>query len=328
MRAVLCKEFGSPTSPERVAIQDIPAPTQKPDEVIVSVRVAGISFPDVLLLQNKYQYTPTLPFTPGSELSGIIMSVGADVKGYKPGDAVIGKTKGSCAEEVAVPASKLWHLPAGVDFNSAAGFSGNYATSYYALKQRANLQPGETLLVLGASGGVGLAAVDLGRMMGARVIACASTAAKLDACKQAGADELINYETEDIYARAMQITGGKGVDVVYDPVGDRFAEPSVRSMGWNGRYLIVGFAAGAIPKISFMLPFEKRCALMGVWSGGYTQRFPRESYDNITELIAMLAAGKIRPHISGVYALENIGEAFRALANREVIGKVVITTGK
>lgn len=322
MRAVLCKEFGPP---ESLVIEEVASPQPKAGEVLVSVKAAGVSFPDVLLLQNKYQYTPVLPFSPGSELSGIVKSVGEGVAAFKPGDAVAGKARGGCAEEVLVPGNRLWHLPSGVDFNVAAGFSGNYSTSYMALRNRAQMQPGETLLVLGASGGVGLAAVDLGKMMGARVIACASSADKLAVCRQYGADELVNYDNEDLHAAAMRLTRGKGVDVIYDPVGDKYAEPAVRSMGWNGRYLIVGFAAGAVPKISFMLPFEKRCALMGVYSGGFAQNDPQGAYDLVSDVVALLAAGKIHPHISAVYPMAKTAEALRALMTRQVVGKVVVS---
>jgi NADPH2:quinone reductase len=322
MRAVLCKQFGPIDS---LVIEELPSPRPKPGEMVVTMKAGGVSFADTLKLQNKYQTTPTLPYIPGSDMAGIVKEVGEGVTQFKPGDAVLSRASGVCAEEVVVPAAKSWALPPGVDFNVAGGFIGNYATSYYALRDRARLQPGETLLVLGASGGVGLAAVNLGRMMGAQVIACASSADKLEACRQSGAHHLVNYNSEDIHEAVQRITGGKGLDVAYDPVGDRYAEPTARSMGWNGRYLIVGFAAGAIPKISFMLPFEQRFALMGVWIGGFTQRFPKESHALVTELVALLAEGRIQPLISAAYPLERTVDALQALAARQVKGKVVIT---
>lgn len=325
MRAALYKQYGSI---ENMVVEDIPSPVAGKGEIVVTVKAAGLSFPDVLTVQNKYQYKPELPFSPGFEFAGIVKQVGEGVSGFKPGDHVMGCGHQSCREELAVKAGQLWPIPAGMDFGVAAGFGMNYATTYHALKDRAELRPGETLLVLGASGGVGLAAVETGKLMGAKVIACASTREKLDTCRRFGADELINYETQDLRAEIKRITGGRGVDVCYDPVGDKFADPAVRSMAWGGRFLVVGFAGGEIPKIPLNLVLLKGCALVGVFSGDFAQREPERSYANTVELIKLVAEGKLKPLISATYPLDQTGRALADLLTRKVQGKIVVTTAR
>ncbi len=324
MRAALCKQLGSI---ESIVVEEVASPSVNKGEVVVSVKAVGIAFPDVLLVQGKYQIKFDPPFSPGFEFSGIVKAVGEGVDAFKPGDAVMGRGYQCCREEVAVDAKQLWKIPASMDFGVAAGFGMNYGTTYHALKDRGQLKAGETLLVLGASGGVGIAAVELGKLMGAKVIACASTQEKLDTCKRVGADELINYETQDLRAEIKRITGGKGVDVCYDPVGDKFADPCVRSMAWGGRYLVIGFAAGEIPKIPLNLALLKGCALVGVFWGDFARREPELAYRNTEELIRLIAAGKLKPFISATYPLERTGQALADLLTRKVQGKVVVATG-
>jgi len=326
MRAVLCKQWGPP---ESLVVENLPDLSAGPDEVVVSVKACGVAFPDVLTIQGKYQIKPAFPFSPGNEIAGIVSSVGSNITATQPGDAVLGRGKtGGCAEEVIATPENLWPLPAGVDFTVAAGFGMNYATSYHALRDRGQLKAGETLMVLGASGGVGLAAVELGKMMGARVIACASTEEKLETCRRFGADEVINYETGNLRDAVKQLTGDKGVDVIYDPVGDRFADPAVRCMAWGGRYLVVGFAAGAIPKIPLNLALLKGCSIVGVWWGGLTKADPKRANAVFAELLAMVASGKIKPYISATYPLERTGDALKDLMTRKVQGKIVVVTGR
>lgn len=325
MRAALYKQLGSI---ENMVVEDIPSPRAGKGQVVVSVKAAGISFPDVLTVQGKYQYKPKPPFSPGYEFAGIVKETGEGVTGFKSGDHVVGRGHQGCREELAVDAGQLWQIPADMDFNVAAGFGMNYATTWHALKDRAEMKPGETLLVLGASGGVGLAAVEIGKLMGAKVIACASSQAKLDTCKRYGADELVNYETQDMRAEIKRITGGRGVDVCYDPVGDKFADPAVRSMAWNGRYLVIGFAAGEIPKIPLNLVLLKGCALVGVFWGDFARREPERGYRNTVELIRLISEGKLKPLISATYPLEQTGRALADLLTRKVQGKVVVNTAR
>ena len=247
MQALLCKRHGPPGD---LVLENIPSPRPGRDELLVSIKAAAVNFPDVLMIQDKYQHKPPLPFTPGYEFAGIVKSVGADVTGISAGDAGVAIVRaGGFAEEAVVPANRFWRIPAGMDFTQAAAFPLAYGTSYHALKDRAHIKPGETLLVLGAAGGVGIAAVQLGKLMGARVIACASSDAKLETCRQHGADDVINYLKDDLRKAVKRLTDDRGVDVILDPVGGEHAESAVRSMAWDGRYLVVGFAGGAIPRI-------------------------------------------------------------------------------
>ena len=326
MKAVLCKTHGLP---ETLVVEELPSPVAGPKQVVVSVKACGVNFPDTLIIQNLYQFKPALPFSPGGELTGIIKSVGEGVKHLQVGQTVLAFTGwGGFAEEVAVDAKAVIPLPPVVDLTVAAAFIMTYGTSYHALKDRANIQPGETLLVLGASGGVGLAAVELGKKMGAKVIAAASTAEKLAVCKQYGADMLVNYSEPNWREQIKTLTEGKGADVIYDPVGGDFAEPALRSIAWKGRYLVVGFAAGEIPKVPLNLALLKGCSIVGVFFGDFAAREPQANMGNSMQLFAWLMQGELKPYISARYPLERAGEALRALMDRKVSGKVVLVTGK
>ena len=323
MKAVLCKAYGPP---ESLVVEDVPSPVAGPGEVVVSVKTASVNFPDVLIIQNKYQMKPPLPFSPGSELAGIVRSVGDDVARWKPGDPVMAITGyGAFAEEVKIDANRLLPVPAGMDFASAAAFGLTYATSEHALCDRGDLKAGETLLVLGASGGVGIAAIEIGKVLGARVIACASTDDKLAVCREHGADDTINYATEDLRERIKAITGGKGADVVYDPVGGTFTELALRSIAWRGRLLVVGFAAGDIPKIPLNLTLLKGCAIVGVFWGEFTRREPQRFLAAMDKLGRWFAEGRLRPHVSATFPLERAADALAMMAGRNVKGKVVLT---
>ncbi len=324
MKAVLCKEFGPP---ESLTVSEVEEPTAGPGQVVLDVHACGVNFPDVLMIQDRYQFKPALPFAPGGEVAGVISEVGPGVEGFTPGDRVLASTGwGGFAEKLAVPAASLVRVPERMDLISAAAFLMTYGTSHHALKDRAHLQAGETLLVLGAAGGVGLAAVELGHAMGARVIAAASTDDKLALCRERGAHETINYATEDLKARAKALTGGAGVDVVYDPVGGPYSEPALRSIAWEGRFLVVGFAAGDIPRVPLNLALLKGCQIVGVFWGAFVGREPGRHRANVDELVSMWVAGTIRPHVSATYPLERAGEALRELADRRAKGKVVVVT--
>ena len=327
MKAVLCKQFGPP---ESLVIEDLPSPKAGAGEVVVSVKAASLNFPDVLIIQNKYQFKPPLPFSPGSEMSGLVKEVGEGVVGYKPGDRVIAfTTYGAFAEEVKVEASRLVPIPEGMDYNSAAAFLLTYGTSDHALRDRGQLKSGETLLVLGAAGGVGLAAIEIGKAMGARVIACASSADKLEVCKQHGADAGINYATEDggteMREKIKELTGGKGVDVVYDAVGGPYSEPALRSTAWRGRFLVVGFAAGDIPKIPLNLTLLKGCSIVGVFWGDFARREPKAFAESIGQLGKWFREGRLKPHVSQTFPLAQAVDALKLMAARKVKGKVVLT---
>lgn len=322
MKAILCKEYGPA---DKLVIEEVPSPEVKGRGVKVRVKAAGLNFPDTLIIENKYQFKPPLPFSPGGEMAGEVIEVGEKVTRFKPGDRVAGLTGyGAFAQEVVVAEDNLLPVPDAMSDEKAAAFTMVYGTSYHALKQRANLQPGETLLVLGASGGVGLATVELGKAMGARVIAAASSAEKLAVAKEAGADELINYSEEPLKEAAKKLTKGKGVDVIYDPVGGDFTEQALRAMAWNGRHLIVGFAAGEIPKIPANLTLLKGCSVVGVFWGDFTRREPEVSAQNMVDLMKLFSEGKIDPKISAVYEFEDYVEALGALTGRKATGKVVL----
>jgi NADPH2:quinone reductase len=326
MKAVLCKELGLP---EKLVVEEVPSPKAAQGQVVVSVKACGVNFPDTLIIQGKYQFKPELPFSPGGEVAGIVKEVGEGVARVKRGDRVIAfNTWGGFAEEIAVDAERTIPMPSGMDYIPASAFVLTYGTSYHALKDRADLKAGETMLVLGAAGGVGLAAIQLGKTMGAKVIAAASNDAKLQICKQNGADEVINYGTEDLRARIKVITAGKGVDVVYDPVGGPYSEPALRDMAWNGRFLVVGFAAGDIPKVPLNLTLLKGCSIVGVFWGAFTRNEPERNRENNYDLMAMYAAAKVRPHIHATYPLERAAEALNEVINKRVTGKVVLVTGR
>lgn len=326
MKAVLCKEYGPP---ERLVLEDIEALNPEQGQVAISVKACGVSFPDTLIIQGKYQVKPSLPFSPGSEVAGIIKAVGAGVEHVKVGDRVIAFTGyGGFAEEVIADAAHLILIPAEMDFATAAMFVMNYGTSHYALKDRAQLKKGETLLVLGAAGGVGLTALEIGKLMGARVIAAASTAEKLAVCQRYGADEVINYTTEDLKEQIKTLTRGQGVDVTFDPVGGDYSEAALRGMAWGGRHLVIGFAAGNIPRIPSNLALLKGCSLVGVFWGTFTAREPERNAAHLQELLSWYTTGKLHPFISRTYSLEQAAEALEAVMTRSVKGKVVLLVDK
>jgi NADPH2:quinone reductase len=323
MKAVLCKELGLP---DRLVVENVPSPTAGKGQVVLSVKACGVNFPDTLIIQGKYQFKPELPFSPGGEVAGVVKEVGEGVAGIRPGDRLIAfSTWGGFAEELAVDAERTIAIPAGMDFVPAAGFVLTYGTSYHALKDRAQLKAGETLLVLGASGGVGIAAIQLGKAMGARVIAAASSDQKLQVCKDSGADEAINYGTEDLRARIKTVTAGKGVDVVFDPVGGPYSEPALRDMAWNGRFLVIGFAAGDIPKIPLNLALLKGCSIVGVFWGAFTRHEPALNRRNNEALMKMYLDGLVKPHIHATYPLERAAEALNEVLYKRVSGKVILT---
>jgi NADPH2:quinone reductase len=323
MKAVLCKKYGPP---DDLVVEQVPSLKAGKGQVVVSVKAAGVNFPDTLIIQGKYQFKPEPPFSPGGEVAGVVKEVGEGVAGVKPGERVIASsTWGGFAEEIAVDADRLVPMPDAMDYVPASAFILTYGTSYHALKDRAQLRAGETLLVLGASGGVGIAAVQLGKAMGARVIAAASSDAKLQVCKANGADETINYASEDLRTRVKAITQGRGVDVVYDPVGGPYSEPALRDMAWNGRYLVVGFAAGEIPKIPLNLALLKGCSIVGVFWGAFTRNEAERNRRNNEELMQLYLQGKVTPHIHATYPLERAAEALNEVLNKRVSGKVVLT---
>jgi NADPH2:quinone reductase len=322
MRAVVCKQYGPP---ESLVVEELPTPEIGDHQVLLEVKACGVNFPDLLIIENKYQFKPPLPFSPGGEVSGIVRKVGAKVTTLKPGDRVLGAPGfGGFAEELAIDARNCVPIPAAMPFDVAAAFLFTYGTSHYALKDRAALKPGETLLVLGAAGGVGLAAVELGKAMGAKVIAAASSEEKLRVCREHGADEGIDYSKEDLKERIKALTGGNGADVIYDPVGGDFSEQAFRSIAWEGRFLVIGFAAGPIPKIPLNLVLLKGAQVVGVFWGSFTAREPERHQANIRELMEWYTAGKLKPRISATYPFARVADALGDLAARRVKGKVVL----
>ncbi len=323
MKAVVCKEFGAP---EALVVEEIDDPVAGEGELLVEVKASAVTFPDTLMLEDKYQFHPTPPYVPGGEVAGVVTAVGDGVDGWSVGDRVVGGlgTTGGYAEKLAIPAKGARRLPDSVDFEIATGLNYAYGTTLYALKHRAHLQPGETMLVLGAGGALGVSAVEVGKLLGARVIAAASTEEKLDLCRERGADDTINYSTENLKERAKELTGGQGVDVVYDAVGGDKAEQALRAIAWEGRFLVIGFTGG-IPSIPLNLTLLKGCQIVGVFYGAMTTRQPELNAEISDELIELVASGELRPHVSASYPLERAGEALRALMDRTAVGKVVIT---
>lgn len=325
MKAIVCENWGAPSS---LKVLDIPSPMPGPKQVRVRVRVAAVNFPDALIVAGKYQFRPELPFSPGGELSGEIIEVGSAVTRLAVGDKVVGlATHGAYAEEAVIDATHILPLPKSIsdaELELAGSFVLTYGTSLHALKDRAQAQAGESLLVLGAGGGVGLAAVEIGKLMGLRVIAAASTQDKRDAARAHGADEVIDYTQEDLRERIKALTAGKGVDIVYDPVGGEFAEPALRSVGWRGRYLVVGFAAGEIPRMPVNLLLLKGSSLVGVFWGEFVRREPKLNAENMLQLFSWLNEHKINPHVSKRYPLARAAEALEALLARKAVGKLVV----
>ena len=323
MKALVCPAYGPL---ENLHVGDLPDPSPGAGEVLIEVRAAGVNFPDVLIVQGKYQFKPEPPFAPGGEVAGVVRAVGPGVERFKMGDRVLATMiSGGYAELAVAKERQVLRLPEGLGDEVASAFALTYGTSYHALKDRAALKPGETLLVLGAAGGVGLAAVELGVVMGARVIAAASSDDKLAMTREHGAHETINYATEELRARIKDLTGGKGVDVIYDPVGGDMAETALRSIAWEGRFLVVGFAAGEIPKLPLNLVLLKGCQVVGVFWGSFAEREPQRNEANLEEMVGWYREGRIRPHIDGTYPLEQSIDALRRIAARQVRGKLVIT---
>lgn len=323
MQSLMCVRHGPP---EDLVLMEQPSLPAGRGEIRIEVRAAGVNFPDSLIIRDLYQVKPPLPFAPGSEVAGIVDLVGEGVDNLQPGDRVAALTGfGGFSEQVVVPAGHALRIPNSMPFDTAAGFILTYATSHHALKQRARLQPGETLLVLGAAGGVGLAAIEIGKALGARVIAAASTAEKLELAQRHGADAMINYSEGDLREAIKAATDGRGPDVIYDPVGDRFTEPAFRSIAWGGRYLVVGFAAGEIPRLPLNLPLIKGAAIIGVFWGAFTAHEPETHRENMAELLDWYRQGRLKPHISGHFPLAEGGKAIRALMERQAKGKLIVT---
>lgn len=321
MRAVLCKALGGP---ESLSVEEIATPEPQADEVVVKVTAVGLNFFDTLIIQGKYQIKPALPFSPGGEIAGVVVKTGSDVRSLKAGDRVMGYVgHGGARDEIAVAARKLALIPKGLSDEAAAGLSITYGTTLHALKDRAALQKSETLAVLGASGGVGQAAIEIGKLMGAEVIACASSDDKLSFCRDLGADHLVNYAARNLKEALKELKPG-GVDVIYDPVGGEFSELGVRALAWNGRHLVVGFAQGDIPKLPLNLVLLKSANIQGVFWGAHIDREPDKHRANMEQLLAWAADGRLTPHIHATYRFEEIAAALGAIARREVKGKVIL----
>jgi NADPH2:quinone reductase len=322
LKAIVCQEFGPP---EKLVLQEIDDPKPGAGELVIEVRAATVTFPDALMIEDKYQFKPALPFIPGGEVAGVVAELGEGVSGFKVGERVLGNTLlvGGFAEKVLVKESATKKLSENLGFAESTGILYAYGTGYYGLKYRGALQPGETLLILGAAGNVGLAAVELGKTMGARVIAAASSAEKLAICRDRGADETINYATEDLKKRAKELTDGRGVDVIYDCVGGDYAEKALRAIAWNGRFLVIGFTAG-IPHLPLNLTLLKSCQVIGVFYGAMVSREPELLGEIVGGLDAMATEGRLNPYVSGRYPLEQAPDALRALLDRKVTGKVVV----
>ena len=322
MKALLCTRAGTP---DDLTIGDLPDPVAGPGQAVVRVEAVALNFFDLLIIAGKYQYKPEFPFSPGAEFAGVIERLGPGVEGFAVGERVIGYARyGAAREKIAADASRLIKIPAGLEPERAAGLIVTYGTSYYALKDRARLQRGETLAVLGASGGVGLAAVELGKLMGARVIACASSDEKLDFAKKHGAHHGLNYASADLRNGLKELGGEHGIDVVYDPIGDRYAEPALRSLAWYGRYLVVGFAAGQIPKLPLNLVLLKGCDVRGVFWGSWIAREPEAHRANTADLVRWCAEGRLSAHVHAAYPLAEAAQALKDIAARKVMGKVVL----
>jgi NADPH2:quinone reductase len=322
MKALVCVQFGPP---ELLEYRDLPSPVAGENDVVVSVKAASVNFPDVLIIENKYQFKPELPFSPGSELAGVVKEVGPGVGHVRVGDRVMAfTTYGAFAEEVKLEARRVLPLPDGMEFPAAAALLLTYGTMDHALRDRGALAPGETVLVLGAAGGIGIASIEIARALGARVIACASTEDKLAVCRAHGADEGINYTTEDLRTRIKALTGGDGVNVIVDPVGGPYTEPTLRAMAWRGRLLVVGFAAGEIPKIPLNLTLLKGCSIVGVFWGDFLRREPQAFADSVRQLTTWYAEGRIAPHISATFPLSRGGDAIKLMAARQAVGKIVV----
>jgi NADPH:quinone reductase len=325
MKALLCRAFGPVDS---LTLEEVPDPKPVAGEVLVGVRACGINFPDTLVVQGKYQFKPPFPFSPGGEVAGVVEALGAGVTGVKVGDRVVAiGPSGGMAEKFVTDSSKIIPMPGGLDFVTASCLPTAYGTTLHALRDRAQLREGETLLVLGAAGGVGLSAVQIGKRMGARVIAAASSAEKLAICRENGADDVIDYGTEDLKERVKALTGGAGANVVYDPVGGKYTEPALRATAWEGRFLVIGFAAGDIPRIPLNLTLLKGCSILGVFWGMAMMREPVRGRGQLAELLAWAADGSLKPHVHARYPLERALDALKDIEQRRVRGKAVVIVG-
>ncbi|MCH7829513.1 MAG: NADPH:quinone oxidoreductase family protein [Proteobacteria bacterium] len=322
MRALVCNAYGPP---ESLLIEERDDPVVGSAQVLIDVAAAGINFPDILSIAGTYQVKSPTPFVPGNEAAGVVTAVGADVSRYGIGDKVVITTRGGAfAEKCVADEMMTMPLPESLNFEQGAGFAVTYGTSYHALKQSAQLQPGETVLVLGAAGGVGITAVEIAKCMGARVIAAASTAEKLEFAVAAGADETINYSALPLKETVKELTDGKGADVVYDPVGGDLADQAFRATAWHGRYLVIGFASGEIPKFAANIALLKEASIIGVWWGTWAAKNPQLQIQNVQELSRLIAAGKLTPRVTESYALDEFADAFRAITERRARGKVIL----
>lgn len=322
MKALLCTHYGTP---DDLTLADIPDPVPQAGEAVVRIEAAALNFFDTLIIANKYQTKPQLPFSPAAEFAGTIKSLGTGVTDFSVGDRVVACSGyGAARERIAISAGKLIKIPNGLDADHAAGICVTYGTTLHALKDRAKLKEGETLAVLGASGGVGLAAVELGKLMRARVIACASSAEKIAFARKHGADDGIDYSSEDLKEALRRLTGGRGADVIYDPVGGALAESALRSIAWQGRFLVIGFAAGDITKLPLNLVLLKGCDVLGVFWGSWIERDPAGHRANTAKLLAWCAEGKLSSHVHAVYPLAEGAAALKALAARKVMGKIIL----
>lgn len=326
MKAIICSKYGLPKTLEYKEVEN---PKPNKGQLLISIKACSVNFPDTLIIQGLYQFKPEPPFSPGSDIAGVVEEVGEGVTTFNVGDEIVGFSPyGGFAEKVVLDVRDCFPKPIGMSMVNASAFLMAYGTSYYALKDRGNLSPGQSVLVLGASGGVGSTALELARLMGARVIAAASTDEKLEYCKKLGADELINYAKEDLKARTKELTNGLGVDLIYDPVGGDYSEQAFRAIAWKGKHLVVGFANGSIPKIPWNLALLKGAEITGVFWGAFTQREPKKSISNINELVTWFLTGKLNPYIDATYALKNAPKALEAIMNRKVKGKIVIDMEK
>ncbi len=323
MKALVCHQYGKIN--ENLSLDEIPVPVISPEQILIKVSACGINFPDLLMIEDKYQVKPGLPFIPGGEVSGVVVEVGSEVKNFLPGQRVVALCGwGGFAEYLVVNRDRVFEIPDEMNFKDAAAIAYNYSTAFYALNQRGNLKAGESILVLGAAGGVGLAAVNLAKLMGAKVIAAASNFEKLEICKKQGADFVINYSSDNLKEKINEYTGNEGIDLVFDVVGGEIAEKVFRCSGWQGRYLVVGFASGIIPVMPFNLPLLKGASLVGVIWSNFSKKEPKENRKNFSQILEWFQKGKIKPQIFKEYSLLNAISGLEDLQNRKVIGKAVV----